>query len=200
MILAAILIELFTSQGCSSCPPADELLRTLGREPGVIALAFHVDYWNEIGWRDPFSAPEWSQRQRDYVRALRLSTAYTPQVVVNGQWQMVGSDRRAIREAMRNASAQKPEAHLSIDAEGRLTARSSRPLTLWVANVESAFTTSVTRGENKGRKLRNDYVVRKLTKLGTVNGTFEQRYVWDGTIVAFLQDPRTMRVYAATAK
>ena len=86
-----VVLELFTSQGCSSCPSADAFLRKLAKEPRVIRLAFHVDYWNSLGWRDPFSSREWSQRQGAYVRAMKLSSAYTPQMVVNGTRQMVGS-------------------------------------------------------------------------------------------------------------
>ncbi len=200
MILAAILIELFTSQGCSSCPPADELLRTLSREPNVIALAFHVDYWNSLGWRDPFSSAEWSKRQGDYVRALGGSSAYTPQAIVGGRWQMVGSDRHAIRDAMVQAAKQKYHARLSITADGLLRAESETPLTLYVATVEDGLVTRVTRGENGGRTLHNDRVVRKLTRLGTVNGTFEQRLTERGEVIAFLQDPRTMWIYACARR
>ncbi|HUR81120.1 MAG TPA: DUF1223 domain-containing protein, partial [Thermoanaerobaculia bacterium] len=86
-----VVLELFTSQGCSSCPSADEFLRKLAaKDKRVIPLAFHVDYWNYLGWRDPFSSAEWSQRQGDYVRAMKLSTAYTPQLVINGSRQVVG--------------------------------------------------------------------------------------------------------------
>src|SRR5687767_14525236 len=101
-----VVVELFTSQGCSSCPSADALLRRIAADPKlrgkVIPLAYHVDYWNHLGWRDPFSSREWSQRQGDYVRAMKLSSAYTPQIVVNGVREMVGSNSfqvyRAIEE------------------------------------------------------------------------------------------------------
>ncbi|HWC65845.1 MAG TPA: DUF1223 domain-containing protein, partial [Thermoanaerobaculia bacterium] len=88
---AGVLVELFTSQGCSSCPPADRILGRLGGEPGVIPLAFHVDYWNHAGWSDPFSRHAWSVRQQAYVRRFRLDAEYTPQAVVDGAAQLVGS-------------------------------------------------------------------------------------------------------------
>ena len=78
-ILVAVVVELFTSQGCSSCPPADALVRELRKDPNVIPIAYHVDYWNYLGWRDPFSAPDWTLRQMQYVHAMKLNSAYTPQ-------------------------------------------------------------------------------------------------------------------------
>src|SRR5688572_7171166 len=96
-----VVLELFTSQGCSSCPPADALLSRLRREDfggsTVIPLAYHVDYWNHLGWSDPFSSPRWSQRQNLYARALKSSQVYTPQLIINGAIQLVGSADGAIR-------------------------------------------------------------------------------------------------------
>src|SRR6476660_4669091 len=99
-LLFAVVVELFTSQGCSSCPPADALLRDLRRDPTVIAIAYHVDYWDNLGRRDHFSAREWTQRQMEYIRTLRLPSAYTPQMVVGGTRQMVGSNPFAVRTAI----------------------------------------------------------------------------------------------------
>src|SRR6266568_4493610 len=99
-----VVVELFTSQGCSSCPPADELLRGIARNAAlrgkVIPLAFHVDYWDHLGWRDPFSSADWSRRQMFYIRAMRLDSAYTPQAVVNGTKQMVGANGGALAAAI----------------------------------------------------------------------------------------------------
>src|SRR5229473_6152848 len=91
---SSVVVELYTSQGCSSCPPADALLGELARLPNVIALAFHVDYWDSIGWRDRFAVPEAVKRQSRYVETLALSTPFTPQVVIDGRASYVGSDRR----------------------------------------------------------------------------------------------------------
>jgi hypothetical protein len=94
------VVELYTSQGCSSCPPADALLGELSRMPNVLALAFHVDYWDSIGWHDKFALPLARERQRRYVETLRLSSAFTPQVVVDGRSSFVGSDKPRILAAM----------------------------------------------------------------------------------------------------
>src|SRR5262245_58242267 len=95
---APVVLELFTSQGCSSCPPADELLPELAAAPGVIALAFHVDVWDDLGWKNPFSSPQWTARQESYVEKLG-GGPYTPQLVVNGRAHVVGSDRRRAKAA-----------------------------------------------------------------------------------------------------
>jgi len=121
-----VVIELFTSQGCSSCPPADRLLSRLAAEPGyrgrVVPLAFHVDYWDYIGWRDPFSSPRWSERQRDYGRSLGLGTVYTPQLVIDGRSECVGSQegdvRREIGRALATPAAGRVELSLSRGAGG----------------------------------------------------------------------------------
>src|SRR5262245_59154605 len=104
-----VVLELFTSQGCSSCPPADRVLSMLGSDPSlrarVVPLAFHVDYWNSIGWTDPFSSSAWSERQSAYAKQLALDSVYTPQIVVNGHDQLNGSDEDGIRRAIDAAAA-----------------------------------------------------------------------------------------------
>src|SRR5271170_1584198 len=89
------VVELFTSEGCSSCPPAETYVGELAQRPGVLALSFHVDYWDDLGWRDRFGIPEATPRQRAYARAMSLSSVYTPQVVIDGHEDFVGSDRRS---------------------------------------------------------------------------------------------------------
>jgi hypothetical protein len=203
-----VVVELFTSQGCSSCPPADELLRKLARDPKlrgkVIPLSFHVDYWNYLGWRDPFSSREWSQRQGAYVRALKLESAYTPQMVVNGTRQLVGSHASGVYKAIEDESKRKPEGSVSVRRDGDhlvVRATSKRTVDVVLVTFENGATTKVERGENKGRTISNDAIVRKLQTLGTVSGTFEQRVpVKLGPrmgVVALLQDRATRRIYAA---
>jgi hypothetical protein len=207
-----VVVELFTSQGCSSCPPADALLRRIARDPAmrgrVIPLAFHVDYWNRLGWSDPFSSREWSQRQGDYVRALKLSSAYTPQVVVNGTRQMVGSSTNEVLRAIDEESRRTPEGTIALaltDTGVTVRAQSAVPnVDVLVAIAEESVTTDVKRGENGGRTLVNDAIVRKLVQVGTLNGksaiekelpiALEPRM----SVAAFLQERGTRRILAAT--
>lgn len=211
-----IVVELFTSQGCSSCPPADQLLSELKSQPNVIPLAFHVDYWDYLGWRDPFSAREWSARQMAYVRGFSLNSAYTPEMVVAGRQQFVGSDRRALRSALENAAKAQPAADVTIEATrnaNTLTARvhagvrSNQEHDLIVVVTENGAVTKVERGENRGRTLASDAIVRKLVRVGTVaNGAADKTVSvaldpsWkDITAVAFLQDAKTLAIDAAAA-
>src|ERR1700756_302855 len=109
-----ILVELFTSEGCSSCPPADALLAELAGRPDVLALSFHVDYWDRLGWRDPFSSPAATERQQRYAELLRLATVYTPQMVVDGKWQAVGSDRAEVEQALGSAAGTRDDGPVSL--------------------------------------------------------------------------------------
>ncbi len=157
----------------------------------MIALAFHVDYWNQLGWRDPFSSPQWSARQATYGQP------YTPEIVVNGEFQMVGSDRGAVARAIDRASREKSDATLAI-ANGVARGSTARPLDLYAAVVRSAPPTPVKAGENEGRTMPNDAVVRELKKLARVNGAFN---VPAGNAnVVFLQDPATRRIAAAASR
>src|SRR5271154_1846162 len=106
----AVVLELFTSEGCSSCPPADALLSDLGSSTkGVIPLAYHVDYWNHLGWSDPFSSHQWSERQSEYAQAMNLDGEYTPQMVISGRWQCAGSDGGSIAHAVAAARSTSPQ-------------------------------------------------------------------------------------------
>lgn len=204
-----VLVELFTSQGCSSCPPADRLLTRLVEEDRVIALAFHVDYWNYIGWTDPFSSKTWSDRQRGYAAVFGSNRIYTPQLVVNGRWEGVGSDAREVDRLLRDARGSlRDELSLEIEESAAgLTARlssleSTGSRRAWLAVAESGFETPVGRGENAHHTLRNDNVVRRLeaVELGE-DVPVELDPEWKRErlrLVAFLQDPKTLAVTAAT--
>jgi hypothetical protein len=189
---APVILELFTSQGCSSCPPADRLLSRLAQEPAlagkVIPLSFHVDYWDSIGWRDPFASPRWSERQREYGRAFRSNRIYTPQVVVNGRTECVGSHEKVVRQQIAAALAAPPAAQVFLEtgletgrpgADGRLKVRvgaelvraaADRELDLWVAVWETGLVTPVGAGENASHTLKNDHVVRRLEKALSLPG------------------------------
>jgi len=204
-----VVVELFTSQGCSSCPPADELLATIAHDPklqsSVIPLAFHVDYWNSLGWRDPFSAREWSARQGDYVRAMKLPSAYTPQIVVNGSRQFVGSDRAQLYRAIAEESRRPASGTVSVSLAGAVaTVRAQSAaanVDVVLVEYEDAAKTRVTRGENNGRTLTNDAIVRKLTRVATLSAKtpVEQQVSVDGrrNVVVLLQDHGTRRILTA---
>jgi hypothetical protein len=174
-----VLVELFTSEGCSSCPPADELLARLDATQPVegaqaIVLSEHVTYWDHQGWRDPFSLEAMTDRQKQYSSRFGLEDVYTPQVVVDGATQMVGSDGPGLAQAVTRAAAA-PKASLSIlDARwdaGSVhfavrSAGGDSKATLVAALAEDAVQSSVARGENAGRSLRHVAVVRVMQEMG----------------------------------
>ena len=174
---APVVVELFTSQGCNSCPPADVLLGELARQPGVIALGFHVDYWNYLGWHDPFSNKKFTYRQKEYAMALRQTGVYTPQMVVQGRRGEVGSDRRAVMQAVADARKAKPGATVLLEKlEGnRLravvsAAADAKGANIYMALFDRRHATKIPRGENEGRTLTNFHVVREWKKLGQFEG------------------------------
>jgi hypothetical protein len=167
------VVELYTSQGCSSCPPADALLGELSRMPSVLALSFHVDYWDSFGWRDHFALPMARERQLGYVETLGLSSAFTPQVVVDGGSSFVGSDKRRILAAM--AEPRNTIPILVEVARGELTVTvperqdHERYDVNLIAYLPQAAT-NIGRGENSGRTLREFNIVRQFRSLGVWNG------------------------------
>jgi len=182
-----VVLELFTSQGCSDCPPADALLSELGASTkGVIPLAYHVDYWNHLGWSDAFSSRQFSERQSDYARAMNLAGEYTPQMVVGGASQFVGSDGRGIARAIaaeRSASAsgrvslntalgaQSPRS-LQIKLRAQIEPASARgSFVVMVALYENGLVIRIGAGENGGREITYDYTVRKLVPAFELDGT-----------------------------
>ena len=205
-----VLLELFTSEGCSSCPPADRLLETFDRTQPVsgadlIVLSEHVDYWNRLGWTDPFSSALFTERQRDYVTRFHLDGAYTPQLVVDGQKDVVGSDERAARSAILKAETQtKSPIDLKAQRSGADVkvklgvAAAARGTNIYVALADDYAQSQVTRGENSGHTLRHVAVVRTLLLAGKtdVQGAFttDLTLPWRGgnsgawRVVVFLQD------------
>jgi hypothetical protein len=171
-----VVVELFTSQGCNSCPPADALLAELAGRPDILALSIHVDYWDYIGWKDPFASPQHSERQRDYVAKLGLRYVYTPQIVVDGRHDVVGSKRRAVLRAIETAVAAKPSVAVTLsDADGGRVQLSEGEApdsgaTVWLVTFDDRHDTPVVRGENRGKTLHNANVVRELVLLGTWAG------------------------------
>ena len=172
-----VLVELFTSEGCSSCPPADRLLAEFVQHspvPGVsvIALSEHVDYWDGLGWRDPFSNKQFTARQDRYAARFGPDKLYTPQMVVDGVTEFVGSDRRAAISALTKAAARAKAdvrvAWQSTTAPYRLAVDvSSAPTSdVWMAVTEDGLTTDVKRGENAGKSLPHTGVTRSLKKIG----------------------------------
>ena len=212
ILAAAVLVELFTSEGCSSCPPADAVLARLHREqpvPGVqlIVLSEHVDYWNSLGWKDPFSAALFSDRQGQYSGHI-----YTPQAVVDGRADVLGSDERAIVRAVA-AAGREPHGTLRLTATPSgiriaVTGLSGHSdAEVMVAVVEDGLVSRVERGENAGRALAHTAVVRALQRGGTIPAaadrwTNEVPVSLDGSwrrprVVAFVQDARSRRILAA---
>lgn len=218
------VVELFTSEGCSSCPPADRLLGNLVAEAdsngtAVYPLSFHVDYWNRLGWSDPFSSPLYSARQRTYAHALKLDGLFTPQMVVNGRWSFVGSDASAA--ATHISEALQEEGNLKVTAEAKFlddtvvvsfqatpSNASSSPADaiVNVALVERDLKVEVPRGENSGRTLHHDNVVRAFESVrptglpqGTVNLAMPSSSNRSKmSVVVYVQDPETMVVVGAT--
>lgn len=171
-----VLVELFTSEGCSSCPPADKNLAFFEREQPfaqaeVIALELHVDYWNSLGWKDEFSSAIFSRRQQLYSEALKLDSNYTPQMVVDGQTQFVGSNLGQAQKAILDA-AKTPKATVEITptADKYKIKISNVPAhenaTVFMAISEDNLSSNVKRGENSGKRLEHTSVVRELSSLG----------------------------------
>jgi hypothetical protein len=210
-----ILLELFTSEGCSDCPPADKLLESLDQtqpipEADLIVLSEHVDYWNRLGWRDPWSSAANSARQQDYGRRLRLPEVYTPQLVIDGAAEMVGSDASRITSELHQAARHKKlpialscravdGAHLVLHVEaGKGTGA------VYAAVADDHVASQVQRGENAGRSLTHIAVLRELVPLGALSShepfTADKNLaVSPGAlrVIVFVRDERSGRVLGA---
>ncbi len=177
-----VVVELFTSQGCSSCPPADDLLGDLTARDDVLGLSFHVDYWDHIGWKDPYADPDHGHRQRRYARRLGERSVYTPQMVIHGLYSEVGSRRGAVLDGIARARDATPDVPVALSGTaGGLRVRLPAVDGLGRAEVlavmfDETHRTRVRRGENRGRVLTNINVVRALMPIG----------VWDGGAAEFV--------------
>ncbi len=219
-----VLVELFTSEGCSSCPPADALLTKLLREQPIadveiIPLSLHVDYWDHQGWRDPFASKALTSRQEAYSKIFGADRLYTPQMVVDGRDELNGSDEAGVRRLVQAAAA-RPHLPLRVDARARGSSvrlsidlpaapADAEPIDVLVALTEDDLSSVVRRGENGGRTLSHVAVVRKLDALGSLE---RETFVADGQMsldrtwkpgkmraVAWLQGRRTRHVYGTAS-
>lgn len=229
-----VLVELFTSEGCSSCPPADRLLIELQKSQPVagtrvIALGEHVDYWNRLGWADPFSSAEFSARQEDYAAIFARDGIYTPQMIVDGHREFVGNDRRKAFEAITNsaglpkadiqvtrdsgtATANPDEVKLHVRVAGLGRELSRQRADLWLAITEDDLVSNVARGENSGRRLQHVAVVRQMRAIGQVEPDKSQTFSSDPSVtlkpewrrgklnaVVFLQERNAKRILGAAS-
>lgn len=223
----AVVIELFTSEGCSSCPPADALLKELSETQPVsgaqiVALEEHVDYWNQLGWSDPFSSEQYSFRQNEYASKFGNGSAYTPQMIVDGSKEFVGSRSReartSIEEAARRTKTQVSVTEITSERAGSRALEIAIPASadatskqgdIWLAVTESGLQSAVKAGENSGETLQHAPVVRVLRKVGDFRAqdgaklqttvTLEKKWRSENvSIVVFLADHRDGKIFGAS--
>jgi hypothetical protein len=181
-----VVVELFTSQGCSSCPPADALLGTFAGRDDIIALTFNVDYWDYIGWKDTLADPDFAERQRGYVAAMGARRVYTPQMVIDGSVDVVGSDRSGLLRAIAEQAATPPALPVRLTREsGKVVLRIgdgqvARGATIWLMQYDNRQDVAIGRGENGGRTITYSNVVRELRKIGEWMGETVELTLGDG--------------------
>jgi hypothetical protein len=175
---APVVLELFQSQGCSSCPPADANINAIADRPGVLALSFGVTYWDDLGWKDTFAKPQYTARQWDYAHAMHHDNVATPQVVVNGRSDIVGNDRGQLEQAIRTAG-HPDAAHVAVGADRATVSAGASPgrsADVWLVRYDPRVQeVPIQRGENGGRTLPHKDVVRQLVRLGG----------WTGSVVSY---------------
>lgn len=210
------LVELFTSQGCSSCPPADTLVHSIDEEARasdrpVYVVSYHVDYWDRLGWKDPYSDKLWTGRQKEYADAFRLDKLYTPQIVVNGAMQGVGSSAPRVKGYIAKALSQPADARVqgSARVEGRTVqvevTATGAPVggQIYVAVVEPERRNDIPRGENRGRKAVHTNVVRAMVKTQApgsrgVIPVPDDVDLARAEVIAWVADPLTLQVVGAS--
>src|SRR5579862_4074261 len=217
-----VLLELFTSEGCSSCPPADRLLETLDQKQPVaaadlIVLSEHVDYWDRLGWKDPYSSSLYTARQQEYTNKYNLDGLYTPQLVVDGRYGLVGSDEREVTDAIKKAIRERKvpiaiskashdgnQVTAHIELRGDQNFKGGRGV-LFVAIADNRAESHVARGENSGRSLTHVAVTRVLKQVGIIDLDSDtakdvvlsvQSGATGSRLVAFVQDPKSGHVFA----
>jgi len=209
------VIELFTSQGCSDCPPADALLKKLSDDPSIIALSLPVDYWNYLGWHDTFASSKNTERQRNYARVRGDGAIYTPQAVVNGSVHVNGASETAIKDAIARTSGEGPQLvplrfwqernTLNVSAGAADLKHPVREATVWLGVVQTSGTVDIKAGENKGEKLTYTNIVRDLTPIGLWKGEPLQIQIPRGAVmlaetqksIVLIQEGRTGPIIGA---
>jgi len=224
-----VIVELFTSEGCSSCPPADALLARLDGghlawNVQLIALEEHVDYWNDLGWTDPFSSRDWTERQYVYAGALKNRNPYTPQMVVDGTVELTGSQPQKARQAILEAAG-KPKVAVILERRnankagaadfsvkvGKMEGTAKRDAAeVWLAITETGLHSAVTRGENAGEDLHHAAIVRSMRKIGEAKADGEASFAGDASVslqkewkrenlraVVFVQEKKSRRILGA---
>jgi len=203
-----VIVELYTSQGCSSCPPADALLNDLDKDPNVIALALHVDYWDYLGWKDTFSNNQYTLRQRAYARAAQKRTIYTPQMVVQGVNHVIGTHARDVKDYVAAHNKATKRIDVQISRAGNILTITAAPTGLsvgasvvQVVRYEPEQTVSIRRGENAGRKISYGNIVVDWQVVGKWNGrgTFRKNITVTGSlpIVVIIQKVKNGPILAA---
>jgi len=210
------VVELFTSEGCSSCPPADELLANLQKEvsnKNIFLLAFHVDYWDRLGWKDSFSREEYTDRQRQYKQWLGLNVLYTPEFVINGTSEFAGDSKSTLYEKVSNALKKEPLLEITLEAKNigdslilnYTTNRLEEDASFFLAIIEKKASTKVGRGENNGSVLnhvqivRNAFTIPLKEKENNLNMSRPEYLNWtDFELIAFVQKNETGEIIAAT--
>lgn len=206
--VSGVVVELYTSQGCSSCPPADEYLQDLAAEPGVIALALHVEYWDYIGWTDSFANEKFTKRQKAYAKAAGSNTIYTPQMIVGGMDRVEGSDPARVEGAIRAHQAAAAPVSLQLKREGGqvvITARSDAPLAepvnVQLVRYDPKATVKIEYGENAGMEMDYANIVTSWTRIGEWSGQGELGLTapapGDDPVVVILQAEGPGKIYAA---
>lgn len=206
------VVELFTSEGCSSCPPADEAVADLAKDytSNVYVLGFHVDYWNYLGWKDEFSMADYSGRQQDYASAMNLSSIYTPQVIVNGRTEFTGSDKRKLYASVEKELSSDNNMMIELSAKAAnlkdiqvsYKTNADNKSVLRIALIQLQASSAVKRGENKGKILHHSNVVRNFKTVADNAGSIsialpEGLSAKDCKVIAFIQNKRNMQIVSA---